>query len=191
MNIALWNSGCFTPLGRPEPDSTIVGISTITGSADCAAEIPSHPFAASSDQAKLNTDAELRSAVQVLPELGDVSQGQLLTIKSYYALMVGILTPVQIEGLQLLLTPFPQEEFNQTEDRKSADQSLGIACLDCHSNFHTNAHSIRHLIFVHKRIPTPHGKLTRSVQPANSWFEAIVAFGRGFQSIRTAHRLLA
>ncbi|MBV9482873.1 MAG: cytochrome B6 [Acidobacteria bacterium] len=73
------------------------------------------------------------------PELGDVSQGQLLTIKNYYTLMVGILTPVQMEGLRLLLTPFPQEEFNQTEDRKSADQSLGVACLDCHSNFHTNA----------------------------------------------------
>ncbi len=73
------------------------------------------------------------------PELGDVSQGKLLTIKNYYALMVGILTPVQIEGLRLLLTPFPQEEFNQTEDRKSADQSLGVTCLDCHSNFHTNA----------------------------------------------------
>lgn len=73
------------------------------------------------------------------PELGDVSQGNLLTIKNYYALMVGILTPVQLEGLRLLLTPFPQEEFNQTEDRKSADQSLGVTCLDCHSNFHTNA----------------------------------------------------
>ena len=73
------------------------------------------------------------------PELGDVSQGQLLTIKNYYGLMVGILTPVQIEGLRMLLTPFPQEEFNQTEDRKSADQSLGVTCLDCHANFHTNA----------------------------------------------------
>src|SRR5258708_14973692 len=73
------------------------------------------------------------------PELGDVSQGNLLTIKNYYALMVGILTPVQIEGLRLLLTPFPQEEFNQTEDRKSADQSLGVTCLDCHQNFHSNA----------------------------------------------------
>jgi cytochrome c peroxidase len=39
----------------------------------------------------------------------------------------------------MLLTPFPQEEFNQTEDRKVAEQSLGVACLDCHSNFHTNA----------------------------------------------------
>src|SRR3954454_13724155 len=73
------------------------------------------------------------------PELGDVSHGQLLTIKNYYQLMIGILTPVQMEGLRLLLTPFPQEEFNQTEDRKSADQSLGVTCLDCHSNFHTNA----------------------------------------------------
>jgi cytochrome c peroxidase len=73
------------------------------------------------------------------PELGDVSGGKLLTIKNYYDQMVGILTPVQIEGLRMLLTPFPQEEFNQTEDRKSADQSLGVTCLDCHANFHSNA----------------------------------------------------
>jgi cytochrome c peroxidase len=73
------------------------------------------------------------------PELGDVSKGQLLTIKNHYELMVGFITPVQLEGLRLLLTPFPQEEFNQTEDRKVAAQSLGVTCLDCHSNFHTNA----------------------------------------------------
>jgi len=72
-------------------------------------------------------------------ELGDVSRGRLLTIKNYYEMMVGFITPVQMEGLRLLLTPFPQEEFNQTEDRKVEDQSLGITCLDCHSNFHTNA----------------------------------------------------
>jgi cytochrome c peroxidase len=73
------------------------------------------------------------------PDLGDVSGGKLLTIRNYYGMMVGILTPVQMEGLRLLLTPFPQEEFNQTEDRKVAEQSLGVTCLDCHQNFHTNA----------------------------------------------------
>jgi len=73
------------------------------------------------------------------PELGDVSGGKLLTIRSFYEMMVGIVTPVQMEGLRLLLTPFPQEEFNQTEDRKVADPSLGVACLDCHANLHTNA----------------------------------------------------
>jgi len=73
------------------------------------------------------------------PELGDVSRGQLLTIKNYYEVMNGIVTPVQMEGLRLLLTPFPQEEFNQTEDRKVAEQSTGVTCLDCHANFHTNA----------------------------------------------------
>ncbi|TPI09205.1 cytochrome B6 [Mesorhizobium sp. B4-1-3] len=73
------------------------------------------------------------------PELGDVSRGQLLTIRNYYEIMNGIITPVQMEGLRLLLTPFPQEEFNQTEDRKVAGQSMGVACLDCHANFNTNA----------------------------------------------------
>ncbi|WP_085025994.1 cytochrome B6 [Ensifer aridi] len=73
------------------------------------------------------------------PELGDVSKGELLTIRNFNEIMSGIITPVQMEGLRLLLTPFPQEEFNETEDRKAAEESLGVACLDCHSNFHTNA----------------------------------------------------
>ena len=77
--------------------------------------------------------------LQSRPDLGDVSQGKLLTIRNYYEIMVGHLTPVQMEGLRLLLTPFPQEEFNQTEDRKVIEQSLGVTCLDCHANFHTNA----------------------------------------------------
>lgn len=72
------------------------------------------------------------------PELGDVSRGQVLSIRNYYELMTGLVTPVQMEGLRLLLTPFPQEEFNQTEDRKVALPSLGVACLDCHTNFNSN-----------------------------------------------------
>ncbi|MFW5639818.1 MAG: cytochrome B6 [Thermodesulfobacteriota bacterium] len=73
------------------------------------------------------------------PDLGDVSQGKLLSIQNYYDIMHGILTPVQMEGLRLLLTPFPQQQFNQTDDRKVKEPSLGISCLDCHSNGHTNA----------------------------------------------------
>jgi cytochrome c peroxidase len=73
------------------------------------------------------------------PELGDVSRGQLLTIRNYFAILDGILTPVQMEGMRLLLTPFPQQQFNQTDDRKTDVQSLGVTCLDCHANGHTNA----------------------------------------------------
>ena len=73
------------------------------------------------------------------PDLGDISKGQLLTIKNYYGMVDGIMTPVQIEGLRLLLTPFPQQQFNQTDDRKVEQASLGVSCLDCHSNGHTNA----------------------------------------------------
>jgi len=77
--------------------------------------------------------------LQSRPDLGDVSQGKVLTIRNFYEIMVGKITPVQMEGLRLLLTPFPQEEFNQTEDRKVDEQSDGVACLDCHVNFHSNA----------------------------------------------------
>ncbi len=72
------------------------------------------------------------------PDLGDVSQGKLLSIKNYHDIMQGILTPVQMEGLRLLLTPFPQQQFNQTDDRKVDEPTLGISCLDCHANGHTN-----------------------------------------------------
>ena len=35
-----------------------------------------------------------------------------------YELFDGILNPKDIEGLRLLVTPFPQQQFNQTEDRR-------------------------------------------------------------------------
>lgn len=73
------------------------------------------------------------------PDLGDVSQGNLVTIANYYDLFNGILNPKQLEGLRLLVTPFPQQQFNQTEDRRSEKPARGVACFDCHVNGHTNA----------------------------------------------------
>ena len=73
------------------------------------------------------------------PDLGDVSKGKLVTFDNYFELFNGILNPKQIEGLRLLLTPFPQQQFNQTDDRRSERPSLGVACFDCHANGHTNA----------------------------------------------------
>jgi cytochrome c peroxidase len=71
------------------------------------------------------------------PELGDVSRGEVVSINNYYRLFKDLLTPVQLDGLRLLLTPFPQEEFNPTDDRKSPQPTLGVTCLDCHVNGHT------------------------------------------------------
>jgi cytochrome c peroxidase len=70
-----------------------------------------------------------------------------------------LLNPKQIEGLRLLVTPFAQQQFNQTEDRRSERPSRGVTCFDCHANGHTNgaAHlvgDIRPQEFRH-RIETP------------------------------------
>ena len=73
------------------------------------------------------------------PDLGDVSQGKLVTLANYYELFNGILTPKQLEGLRLLLTPFPQQQFNATKDRRSEKPSQGVTCFECHVNGHTNA----------------------------------------------------
>jgi cytochrome c peroxidase len=72
------------------------------------------------------------------PDLGDVSQGKVVTIMNYYDLFNGILNPKQLEGLRLLVTPFPQQQFNQTEDRRSELPSRGVTCFDCHVNGHSN-----------------------------------------------------
>jgi cytochrome c peroxidase len=72
------------------------------------------------------------------PDLGDVSQGQLISITNYFQMFNGILSPRQLEGLRLLVTPFPEQQFNATDDRKSALASLGATCFDCHSNGHQN-----------------------------------------------------
>jgi cytochrome c peroxidase len=73
------------------------------------------------------------------PDLGDVSQNKLITIENFFEVFNGILNPKQLEGLRLLVTPFPQQQFNQTEDRRSERPSRGVTCFDCHINGHTNA----------------------------------------------------
>jgi len=72
-------------------------------------------------------------------DLGDVSQGQLVTLSNFNELFKDILNPKQLEGLRLLVTPFPQQQFNATEDRRSLQAHAGVACFDCHANGHTDA----------------------------------------------------
>lgn len=72
------------------------------------------------------------------PDLGDVSKGKRVTIDNFMELFDGILNPKQLDGLRLLLTPFPQQQFNMTSDRRSEKPHRGVACFDCHSNGHSN-----------------------------------------------------
>lgn len=73
------------------------------------------------------------------PDLGDVSKGQLVTLDNFEALFKDALNPKQLEGLRLLVTPFPQQQFNLTEDRRALRPHMGVACFDCHANGHSNA----------------------------------------------------
>jgi cytochrome c peroxidase len=73
-------------------------------------------------------------------DLGDVSQGKVVSIDNFQELFAGILNSKDLEGLRLLVTQFPQQQFNATADRKT-DSSLGmqgVACFDCHVNGHTS-----------------------------------------------------
>jgi cytochrome c peroxidase len=92
-------------------------------------------------------------------DLGDVSQGKVVTLDNYYEIFKDKLNPKQLEGLRLLVTPFPQAQFNATPDRRSDRPSMGVTCFDCHVNGHTNGAThlvgdIRPQQFRH-RIETP------------------------------------
>ncbi len=74
------------------------------------------------------------------PDLGDVSRGQLVTVENFQELFNGVLNAKDLEGLRLLVTQFPQQQFNATRDRKTEkrDGMLGVSCFDCHVNGHTS-----------------------------------------------------
>ena len=151
----------FMPLPHPNhpeggmlfPQSTIDDIKKQTGRDlnrfDLGFDFPEHVLAEFPPAIFLTTR----------PDLGDVSQGQLVTLSNFYELFDGILNPKQLEGLRLLVTPFPQQQFNATADRRSDLPSQGVSCLDCHVNGHTNGAThlvgdIRPQEFRH-RIETP------------------------------------
>jgi len=73
-------------------------------------------------------------------DLGDVSQGKMVTVENFQEIFNGILNSKDLEGLRLLVTQFPQQQFNATADRKTekAAGMQGVACLDCHVNGHTS-----------------------------------------------------
>jgi cytochrome c peroxidase len=74
------------------------------------------------------------------PDLGDVSQGKIITLENFQEVFQGILNAKDMDGLRLLLTQFPQQQFNATFDRKTINPEgmKGVACFDCHLNGHTS-----------------------------------------------------
>ncbi len=98
-------------------------------------------------------------------DLGDVSQGQIIGLSNYFALFNGILNPKQLEGLRLLVTPFPQQQFNATDDRRSLKPHLGVTCFDCHVNGHSNGTT--HLVGDIRPQPFRHRLDTPSLRGVN------------------------
>ncbi|RBP39063.1 cytochrome c peroxidase [Roseimicrobium gellanilyticum] len=136
----LWPAG-FYPLPHPHheaggmifPKKQIDGVKEQTGRDltrfDLDFDLPDHMLPEFPAPIYLNTR----------PDLGDVSQGKLITLGNFYDVFKNVLNPKQLEGLRLLVTPFPQAQFNATHDRKALLAHQGVACFDCHSNGHTNA----------------------------------------------------
>jgi cytochrome c peroxidase len=73
-------------------------------------------------------------------DLGDVSQGKVVTVENFQEIFRGILNAKDLEGLRLLVTQFPQQQFNGTADRKTEKPlgMQGVTCFDCHVNGHTS-----------------------------------------------------
>lgn len=71
-------------------------------------------------------------------ELGDVTRGVEVTYGNYFEIFRGLLTPEQMEGLRLLVTPFQSTWFNVSDHRVTEQPSQGVSCFSCHVNGHTN-----------------------------------------------------
>ncbi len=72
------------------------------------------------------------------PDLGDVSGGEEITINNYFEKLNGTLTPFQLDGMRLLVTPVAQQQFNVTADRKAEIAQDAVACFTCHVNGHSS-----------------------------------------------------
>lgn len=59
----------------------------------------------------------------------------MITLANYYEIFNALLNPEQLEGLHLLLTQFPQHQFDSAEDRRTdrAHGMIGVTCVDCHT----------------------------------------------------------
>ncbi|MFC1759394.1 cytochrome C [Planctomycetota bacterium] len=71
-------------------------------------------------------------------ELGDITNGQEVTLDNFFEIFDGLITPEQMEGLKELLRPSATTWFNHTDHRITEAPSKGVACFDCHVNGHTN-----------------------------------------------------
>jgi cytochrome c peroxidase len=72
------------------------------------------------------------------PELGDVTRGVEITYGNYFNMFNGLLTPEQLDGLRILVTPFQTTWFNVTHHRVTPEPSEGVTCFSCHVNGHSN-----------------------------------------------------
>jgi cytochrome c peroxidase len=72
------------------------------------------------------------------PEMGDVTRGVEITYGNYFNMFNGVITPEQLDGLRILVTPFQTTWFNVTHHRVTPEPSEGVTCFSCHVNGHTN-----------------------------------------------------
>ncbi len=191
-NRGLWPAG-FYPLPHPKhemggmvfPKTSIDEIKKQTGRDlsrfDVDFDIPDHMLPEFPPPIYLTTR----------PDLGDVSQGKLLTLANFRPMFVGILNRKQLEGLRLLLTPFPQQQFNVTEDRRSLMPSEGVACLDCHINGHSSGatHTVGDVRPNEHRRRIETTSLARRKYPAVVRLAAGPQVGRGLYRVRAAGRV--
>jgi cytochrome c peroxidase len=85
----------------------------------------------------------------------------MVTVENFQEIFGGILNAKDLEGLRLLVSQFPQQQFNATADRKTENPTAmqGVACFDCHVNGHTSGAT--HLVGdirpqeLRRRIETP------------------------------------
>ena len=130
--------------------------------------------------------------LQNRPELGDVSRGEVVSINNFYRLFKDILTPVQLDGLRLLLTPLAAGgvQPDRRPQDAAAEPGRGLPRLPRQRPHDRAVPPQPGHPPAGAPLPARHDQPARRVQPADPRLEAEPAVGRGLHRVRAAHRLL-
>ena len=130
--------------------------------------------------------------LQNRPELGDVSRGEVVSINNYYRLFKDILTPVQLDGLRLLLTPLPAGgvQPDRRPQEPAAEPGRDLLRLPRQRPHHRPVPPQPRHPPAGAPLPAGHGQPARRVQPADPRLQAEPALGRGLHRVRAADGLL-
>ncbi len=125
------------------------------------------------------------------PELGDVSRGELLTIRNFYEIHERHRHARSDGGLAPAADALSagRIQSDRGPQGRGAKPGRGLSRLSFELSHQCGVSPDARRTAASRALPPRYDQPARPVQPADPRFEAVAALGRGFHRVRAAHRL--